>query len=171
MEQNYLINHSLNIILWIYQHQKKNANIIFIQADITKPLTEQQITPFDFVYTKDTFEHILDPWNTTDNILNLLNENGIFIFMAPFSWLYHPMPYDTYRYSHTAVRYLFERNGGLIHLVSGYIKFSPRNGIYINGKDKTIDGNDFMECQKTFYIGMRHKNHIFDINTLDTYIN
>jgi hypothetical protein len=47
----------------------------------------------------------------TNNIIKLLKNKGIFIFFAPFSWRYHPVPYDTYRYTHTGVRYLFERFG------------------------------------------------------------
>lgn len=144
---------------------KMDNNVTFIKGDITETIDIEKT--FDVIFTKDTFEHILNPWNATDNILQLLKENGLFIFMAPFSWRYHASPFDAYRYSHTGTRYLFERYGGLYHIKSGYIKFAPKTGFWKNRKDITMDGKPFTSCLETIYIAVRKKGHEFNIEDLD----
>jgi len=75
--------------------ERSSEHVTCIQGDITDKALQLN-TSFDIIFTKDTFEHILNPWDATSNILNLLNNNGLFIFLAPFSWRYHPSPYDTF---------------------------------------------------------------------------
>ena len=70
--------------------------INYIKGDITDADLKLNNT-YDVIITKDTFEHILNPWDATQNIIDNLKENGIFIFLAPFSWRYHAYPYDTFR--------------------------------------------------------------------------
>lgn len=150
-------------------NEKKNEkNITFIKGDITD-LNFKFKSKFDIIFTKDTFEHILNPWDSTNNIINNLNENGLFLFMAPFSWRYHSSPYDTYRYSHTGAQYIFERNNKLKKIFSGYQIRENRNGFWKNKKDYTINDNKiFMECIETVYIAQKKENYIFDIKMLDS---
>jgi len=146
--------------------QRNIKNICYVKGDITDvnlSLSQQ----FDIIFTKDTFEHILNPWDSTANILKYLKNDGYFIFLAPFSWRYHASPYDCYRYSHTGSQYLFERLGGMKKITSGYIYFGDINGLWKNKKDMTLDGKAFPKCIEVFYIGQRNKNHKFDLNDLD----
>jgi len=144
-----------------------NNKITFIKGDITENNLDLGIK-FDIIFTKDTFEHILNPWDATKNILNHLENNGLFIFLAPFSWRYHASPYDTYRYTHTGVQYLFERLGGLKKIHSGYINFGNIKGFWKNKKDHTIDGKPFPKCLEVIYIGQRDITHKFNKNELDS---
>ena len=97
----------------------KRENILYIKGDITDKNLDINCE-YDIIFTKDTFEHILNPWDATSNIIKYLKNNGILIFMAPFSWRYHSYPYDTYRYTHIGAQYLFERFGKLKKIDSGY---------------------------------------------------
>ena len=145
----------------------KTDNITFIKGDITEKklnLNEE----FDIIFTKDTFEHILNPWDATENILSHLSNNGRFIFLAPFSWRYHASPYDTYRYSHTGAQYLFERLGKMKKIMSGYIKFGNISGFWKNGKDHTIDNEPFPKSLEVMYIGKKDDDYIFSKNCLDS---
>lgn len=141
--------------------------ITFIKGDITENNLDLKLK-FDIIFTKDTFEHILNPWDATQNILNHLKNNGLLIFLAPFSWRYHASPYDTYRYTHTGTQYLFERLGGLKKIQSGYINFGNINGFWKNKKDSTMDKNPFPKCLEVIYIGKRDITHQFNKDDLDS---
>jgi len=140
--------------------------VTFHQGDITDPgLSLGQ--KFDVIFTKDTYEHILNPWDSTMNILALLKNGGRFIFLAPFSWRYHSSPYDTFRYTHTGARYLFERLGGMQCIETAYIPFGDVGGFWKNRKDHTMDGHPFPKCLETYYVAKRIDGFEFDKATLD----
>lgn len=139
----------------------------FLQGDITDSNLQLPLT-FDIIFSKDTFEHILNPWDATHNIVKYLNNDGLLIIIVPFVWRYHPVPYDTYRYTHTGLRYLFERLGKIRPLVSGYIQFPGVNGFWKNKKDATTDGKPFPNCQETIYVAQKDDTYIFSKESLDS---
>ena len=141
---------------------------MFFQEDITDPhLMERVNATFDILYTSNTFEHILNPWDATANVLNLLNEKGLFIFSVPFSSRYHAFPFDTFRYSHIAAQYLFVRLGGLRTVFAVYAKSSRDEvGHWHNMKDATLDGAPFTENIQTVLVAERDSTHSFDISSL-----
>jgi len=138
----------------------------FIKGDITsKELKVDK--KFDIIISKDTFEHILNPWDATDNILNLLNEGGLFFCSAPFNWRFHPSPYDAYRYSHQGLKYLFERNGKLEEVSGGYIQHQKTlKGFWGNKLDHWPIGNVYKDCMASFYIGRKNSQKKFDIKEI-----
>jgi len=145
----------------------KDTDIIkYIKGDITDQSLFLPYT-FDIIFSKDTFEHILNPWDSTSNILKYLNESGLLIIVVPFSWRYHPVPYDTFRYSHTGLRYMFERLNKLRPLISGYIPFQPTNGFWKNKKDSTLNESPFPSIE-TIYVGQKDDSYIFSKETLDS---
>jgi len=147
--------------------QKNTEGITYIQGDITDSNLNIN-KEFDIIITKDTFEHILNPWDATNNILKLIKNGGVFMCFVPFSWRYHASPYDTYRYSHTGLQYLFERNNGMKKIQSGYMRFRNIQGFWKNKKDFTMNHpKPFTECIEAVYIGKRDVTHKFDINDLD----
>jgi len=122
---------------------------------------------FDLIISKDTFEHILNPWDATDNILDLLNEGGLFFCSVPFNWRFHPSPYDAYRYSHQGLKYLFERNGKLEELYSGYIHYYNNvRGFWGNRYDYWPINNIHKDCICSFYVGKKNNLKQFDINEI-----
>lgn len=161
-DRNDIIYHALDL-----KSSRQEDKIYFMQGDITNKDLKLE-NKYDLIFTKDTFEHILNPWDATNNIKNNLVNNGLFIFMAPFSWRYHASPYDTYRYSHTGVQYLFERNNNIKKVISGYINYPPNKGFWKNKKDYTLNNNAiFSNNIETFYIGQKDDTYIFDKSVLD----
>ena len=66
-------------------------------------------------------------------------------FAAPFSWRYHAVPFDAYRYTHTGAQYLFERLGGMVKVFSGYMycPWASIAGYRPSATDATVDGDPF----------------------------
>mgnify|MGYP000887200974 CR=1 FL=1 len=161
-------NPSIDYFVLDLNEKKNEKNMTFIKGDITDQNLDIE-EKFDIIFTKDTYEHILNPWDSTNNIINNLVDNGLFFFLAPFSWRYHSSPYDTYRYTHTGAQYLFERNNKMKKIFSGYQKRKNRNGFWKNKKDFCFDNNKiFTECIETFYIGQKNNDYIFNNNILDS---
>ncbi len=160
----YLIMKKINYKCLDILNSNNDKNVIV--GDITDKKLDLNLK-FDFIYSCDTFEHILNPWDATQNILKLLDEDAFFLCIVPFSWRYHACCYDTYRYSHTGIRYLFERLGNLEHLHSGYSKYGNTNGWYKDKTDKTLNGKPYSECIETIYISRKKENYKFDLNKLD----
>lgn len=163
--EKFLMNHSkIEYFTLDIQNNENQKNLIV--GDITdKNLNINN--KFDIIYSSDTFEHILNPWDATENIKNLLNNDGILFIKIPFSWRYHACPYDTYRYSHTGIRYLMEHKSEIKHLFSGYKKMPNTNGWYKDKTDVTIDGKPFTQSIETYYIGMKDKDYKFSIDEFD----
>jgi len=101
---------------------KKGPNML--TADICAPnFRDENIQykgSFDVIYSNNVFEHLLDPWMAVQNIYFLLNVGGYCITAAPFSWRYHAVPDDYFRYSHRALPALFNRVGPIEVVISGY---------------------------------------------------
>jgi uncharacterized UPF0146 family protein len=163
--EKYLQNNK-NINYYCLDIQNKDNTPNIILGDITdKNLIINK--KFDFIYSCDTFEHILNPWDATENIIKLLTEKALFLCIVPFSWRYHACCYDTFRYSHTGIRYLFERLNKIKHIFSGYKKYSNTNGWYSDSTDKTLDNKPFSECIETYYLAIKDENYIFNKEVLD----
>tara|TARA_R110002167_G_scaffold97365_1_gene257064 strand:- start:272 stop:928 length:657 start_codon:yes stop_codon:yes gene_type:complete len=144
----------------------KHNDSSFIQGDITSCDLNLDIK-FNVIVTKDTFEHILNPWDATQNILNLLVEGGLFFCSVPFNWRFHPSPYDAYRYTHQGLKYLFERNGGLQEVDSGYIRYYDHvKGFWKNKLDHWPNNNMHRDCVCSYYIGKKDSSKVFDISEI-----
>ena len=149
-------------VLDLSKHNDKS----FIQGDITSD--DLRIDKkFDIIVTKDTFEHILNPWDATQNILNLLVEGGLFICSVPFNWRFHPSPYDAYRYTHQGLKYMFERKGKLREIDSGYIYYYEHvKGFWKNKLDHWPNNNVHKDCICSYYIGKKDSSKDFDISEI-----
>jgi uncharacterized UPF0146 family protein len=164
IEKYLLGNKFINYYCLDIQNKDNTPNIIL--GDITDnnlKINKQ----YDFIYSCDTFEHILNPWDATQNIIKFLKNDAFFLCIVPFSWRYHACCYDTYRYSHTGIRYLFERLNNIEHIFSGYKKYGNTKGWYNDNTDKTLNNKPFTESIETFYLAKKNINYKFDINNLD----
>ena len=160
------IEQIVSILIQSYMRENNLKKINFIKGDITENLEIKE--EFDIVFSKDTFEHILNPWDATKNIQKLLKNKGLVMFFVPFSWRYHASPYDTYRYSHTGIQYIIERLGKIKKIESGYIKFGDIKGFWKNKKDFTLDKQPFPKSLEAFYIGIKDENYVFKKENLDS---
>lgn len=75
---------------------------------------------YDVVFSNNVFEHLQEPWNAALESVRICKPGGLLICMAPFSWRYHPVPVDNFRFSHSGLAYLFERSGTVETLLAGY---------------------------------------------------
>ncbi len=79
-----------------------------IAGDITDCKNIFSDNTFDFVECTDTFEHIAEPWKAAKEIIRILKPGGITFIKAPFSWRYHPVPIDYWRFSPQCLINLFK---------------------------------------------------------------
>ena len=124
-------------------------------GDICQTNTNLADGSFDVVFSKDTFEHLLEPWSAACEMKRLVANQGLIIVACPFSWRFHPSPLDTYRFSHTGLQYLFERSGDFETLFAGYVRHGAIRGFWGNKKDWTFDGSAFSECWETVLVGRK----------------
>lgn len=75
---------------------------------------------YDVVYSNDVFEHLLEPWSAAEHIIRICKPGGLIITSTVFSWRFHPVPVDTFRYTHQGLEYLFTRTGKVQSLISKY---------------------------------------------------
>ncbi len=116
---------------------------------------------FDVVFSNNVFEHIKEPWRAAEESVRITKKGGIVICVTPFSWRYHPVPVDTFRYSHYGLAYLFERTSQIKRHLAGYDiqmrRKDMRGGNIKGGVDKPpIDSlGGWRENWETIYVGYK----------------
>ena len=116
---------------------------------------------FDIVFSNNVFEHIAEPWKAAQEIGRILRPGGICLTNTVFSWRYHPVPQDYWRFTHSALSLLFEKYAGLRTLDAGYNTLSRRS-FFSGGKipgnldGVPIDGfGGWMENWVVFHVGRK----------------
>lgn len=100
----------------------------------------------DLVFSVSLLEHVREPWEAARNIGRILKPGGLAITRTLFAWEYHEKPVDFWRYTHSALEYLFEHYGGLQTIRSGY-------DISLRWRNRGTDG--FQEHWEVIHIGRR----------------
>jgi SAM-dependent methyltransferase len=143
-------------VLDIEDHPDGLARVI---ADICDPtLTSDGFGQFDTVFSYNAMEHFADPITAAANMCRFMNSKGALICATVFSWRYHPVPDDYFRFTDSALRYLFSQRGGLEEIKCGYDLTRRREDIrggYFGNKDiPPIDlYGGFRENWSILYIG------------------
>ncbi|WP_414527894.1 class I SAM-dependent methyltransferase [Nodularia chucula] len=83
-----------------------NENLPTIVGDITKPI-DLPNNSFDIIVSHQTFEHINEPWKAAQEIVRLLKPGGFCYISTVWSWRYHPVPIDYWRFSPDCLAFLF----------------------------------------------------------------
>jgi SAM-dependent methyltransferase len=65
---------------------------------------------FDTVILSDVLEHLPDPYLLLREVARILRNNGKLLVSVPFMYNLHECPYDYYRYTEHAVKFLTERS-------------------------------------------------------------
>ena len=73
---------------------------------------------YDVILAVDVFEHLKEPWKASKEIIRLLKPEGVVIVITVWSWRYHPVPVDYWRFSHDCLDFLFKE---LTCLIKGLI--------------------------------------------------
>lgn len=66
---------------------------------------------FDVVMSSQTFEHVLQPWETARAVFRVLRPNGLFYVCAPNTHKYHPYPVDCFRFFPEGLKAVLEWAG------------------------------------------------------------
>lgn len=75
-------------------------------GDITScPQIEDE--SFDVVFAADVFEHVNRPWLAAEEITRILKKGGFAFIFTLWSWRYHPLPIDYWRFSPECLKFLF----------------------------------------------------------------
>ncbi|MGC2855622.1 class I SAM-dependent methyltransferase [Novispirillum sp. DQ9] len=128
--------------------------------DITLPVQGDFSEYFDVVYSFNAFEHFKDPLMAADNCVKMLRPGGLCLVHTVFSWRYHPVPDDYFRFTDSALRYLFSERNGLTTLECGYDLSMRRmdiRGGYFGDRDipPIDDFGGFRENWGVFYVGTK----------------
>lgn|GEM_PF-1600462 len=98
-----------NCIPWATYYNldiENSQSIPTIVGDITKAL-DIESNSFDLIYSNNTLEHIKEPWLAAEQICRILKPGGYCYVSTVWSWRYHPVPVDYYRFSPDCLEFLF----------------------------------------------------------------
>jgi len=100
---------------------RTGANLI--KLNLEKPF---QVEPasFDYVMCFNVLEHVYNFKNVIKESYRILKKKGLFIGSTPFLQIFHPDPQDYFRYSHEALRKMFEEENYVSHRII-YLGFGP----------------------------------------------
>lgn len=81
-----------------------------IAADLNKPLPiDANIA--DTVICLSVLEHLCEPQILLNEAYRILKPGGAIILQVPWQWWIHEAPYDFFRYTPYALKYMFEKAG------------------------------------------------------------
>ena len=124
---------------------------------------------FGLVSAINVFEHLLGPAEAAHEMVRLVANGGYIITATPFMWRYHAYPIDAGRYSHTMMRYFFERTGRVRTLFAGYAVMGPMYRGHLPDKSDEIP-NDKLRANwlmELVWIDRRVDGTKFDPDSLD----
>jgi SAM-dependent methyltransferase len=78
-----------------------------IVMDLCEPVDAKFEDRFDFILSHWVFEHLAAPWVTARNIARMLKPGGLSVTVTVFSWRYHPVPEDYWRFTPQGLSYIF----------------------------------------------------------------
>jgi SAM-dependent methyltransferase len=64
---------------------------------------------YDVIVSVDVFEHVDRPWKAAAEISRLLKPGGLSYTSTLFSWRYHPVPIDYWRFTPPCLAFLFDQ--------------------------------------------------------------
>jgi len=87
----------------------KEYGAIDYKCDLTAiPVDDNR---YDAVICNQVLEHVPEPADVLKELHRILKPNGLLVLSLPFFYQEHEIPYDFYRYTQFACRYLLEKTG------------------------------------------------------------
>jgi SAM-dependent methyltransferase len=129
-----------------------------IVADLTR-CPEIKKNTFDLVLCADVFEHLSEPWLAAKEVSRILKPGGLAMIFTVWSWRYHPLPIDYWRFSPECLQFLFKE----LECLEANFDISHRRddirGFWENKKDYVpIDElGGWRENWSVYYIGRKKK--------------
>lgn len=90
---------------------------------------------FNFICATDVFEHLQQPWIAAENIVQLLRPGGVVFISTVWSWRYHPVPIDYWRFSHECLKYLFRELDCIEAEFDATERRKDIRGLWTDGRD------------------------------------
>jgi SAM-dependent methyltransferase len=81
-----------------------------IVADLNKPLPINNNSA-DTIVCLSVLEHLCEPQTLVNEAYRILKPGGAIILQVPWQWWIHEAPYDFFRYTPYALKYMFEKAG------------------------------------------------------------
>jgi SAM-dependent methyltransferase len=81
-----------------------------IVADLNKPLPIADKSA-DTIVCLSVLEHLCEPQTLLNEAYRILKPGGAIILQVPWQWWIHEAPYDFFRYTPFALKYMFEKAG------------------------------------------------------------
>jgi len=114
---------------------------------------------FDVVFCADVLEHVNRPWLAAKEISRILKPKGYALVFTLWSWRYHPLPIDYWRFSPECLKFLFSE----IECVEADFDMSSRRedirGFWPNKRDyvpiDTLGG--WRENWAVYFIGRKRR--------------
>ncbi len=103
---------NLNLENHILEYESQHLDKIrknIIEGDICN-CPEIESNSFDIVYCWNVLEHVTNPFSAAENLVRILKKDGIIVLNTPFSWNYHEIPIDYWRFTHSGLRYLLTKD-------------------------------------------------------------
>jgi len=89
-----------------HSHANEKIDVIYDGKKI--PFDDEH---FDSVFSSEVFEHIFNLEEIIPEIKRVMKKQGKILITCPFVWNEHEVPIDFARYTHFALKHLFEKNG------------------------------------------------------------
>ncbi len=88
-----------------HPHTQESIDVFYDGRDIPFPDAS-----FDSCFSSQVFEHVFDLEYSLKEINRILKPGGKCLFVVPFVWDEHEIPYDFARYSSFGLKYLLEKH-------------------------------------------------------------
>lgn len=75
---------------------------------------------FDVVLSVDVLEHVERPWDAAKECIRITKPGGLLIHRTLFSYRYHPIPKDYWRFTSQGLEYLFTHTNQAETVTKGY---------------------------------------------------
>ncbi|MEA5534775.1 class I SAM-dependent methyltransferase [Crocosphaera sp. XPORK-15E] len=133
-----------------------NPNLPTIVADITQT-TNLEPESVDLIVSHQTFEHIDRPWLASQEITRLLKPGGLCYISTVWSWRYHPVPIDYWRFSPDCLSFLFKELDKIDANFNMYPRRNDMRGFWPNKLDAVpVDElGGWRENWFVYFIGMK----------------
>ena len=103
----------------VYKPATQNLSTGMISGDLGSNTSHLPSGIIDFIICTQVLEHVPKFWNALSHIAHVLKPNGALLFSVPFSYRFHALPGDFYRFSPMAAIHLLESSGfAVCHIVS-----------------------------------------------------
>lgn len=100
-----------SVLLVDWENSEHPNPLLDMAMDLGQPLTSIGSNSLDTVLLSDVLEHIREPSILLSEIARTLRPGGVLLMNVPFLYRLHEEPYDYYRYTSHALRYLLQKAG------------------------------------------------------------